>query len=78
VGVEAGQREQLGDEALEAFGLGGDHRRGGGRLAHGAVGDRLGVATDRRQRRTQVVADRQQELLVEQARPLQLGGHRVE
>ena len=69
--VEAGQREEVGDEPIEPFGLGRDDRRGGGRIGCRAVADGLGVAADGRQRRAQVVADREQELLVEGARPLE-------
>ena len=48
--------EEVGDQAVEPLGLGGDDGGGAGRVGGGAVADRLGVATDRRQRRAQVVA----------------------
>ena len=52
----------------------------GGRLVvgGGAVGDGLGVALDRRQRRAQVVRHREQELLLEAPRALQRVGHVVD
>src|SRR5439155_13010188 len=47
-------------------------------LFRSAVADGLGVAANRRQRRAQIVRDRQQELLLEVLRALQLGGHGVD
>ena len=65
--VHAGEVEQVADEPLEPLGL---DRDGRGRLARfdRTVVERLGVAADCRQRRLQLVTDREQE------RPLGLAG----
>ena len=72
VGVEAGEVEEVGDEALEPARLGRDHlaRRGccSSRPLDGAVGDRLRVPADRRERRAQVVRHAQEERALVPAR----------
>ena len=72
VRVEPGEVEQVGDEAFEAAGLATrSRRRRGSRgvgAVDGAVGDRLGVAVDRRERRAQVVRDAEQERALVAAR----------
>ncbi len=44
----------------------------------GAVGDRLGVAADRRERRAQVVRHAEQERALVPARDVEVAGHRVD
>ena len=81
VRVEPGEVEQVGDEAFEPAGLRRDHVGGAdaGVLAlDGAVGDRLGVAADRRQRRAQVVRHAEQERALVPAGDVEVGGHRVD
>ena len=64
--VEPRQVEEVAHEPFEAARFGADHRRGalarvGVGVVEGAVGERLRVAADRRERRAQVVRDREQE-----------------
>ena len=80
-GVEPGEVQQVGDEALEPAGLGRDHVRGAGLLvvgADGAVDHRLGPAADRRERRAEVVGDAEHERALHALRVLEPRGHRVE
>ena len=81
VGVEAGEVEQVGDEAFEPAGLRRDHVGGADARVHaldGAVGDGLGVAADRRERRAQVVRHAEQERALVAARDVEVVGHRVD
>ena len=81
VGVEAGEVEEVGDEPLEPARLRRDHLGGADarvRALDRAVGDRLGVAADRRERRAQVVRHAQQERALVPLRLVELGGHRVD
>ena len=75
--VHAGEVEEVADESLEPAALDADHPR---RLvgAERAVGESLGVAADRRQRRLQLVADREQEVALGLARGRELLRHLVE
>ena len=75
--VHAGQVEQVTDEPLQPARLEADDAR---RLigAERAVGEALGVAADRCQRRLQLVAHREQEVALGLARGGQLLGHLVE
>ena len=63
VGLEPGEGEQVGDVARHPVGLADQRRADLARVLgrHRPVGQALGVAAHRRQRRTQLVGDRQQE-----------------
>ena len=75
-GPHRGELDQIGDESVEATGFLLDDDGCPLRIAR-AVGDRLGVAADRREGRAQVVGDRQEELLLECLRTFERTGHRV-
>ena len=76
--LELGQVEQVAHQPFESPGLGQDDARRLPGVGRGAVGDGLGVAPDRGQRRAQVVRHRQQELALEPARPFERVGHLVD
>ena len=75
--VHPRQVEQVADEPLEPPCLLADRRRSLVAGEH-AVLEPLGVAADRRQRRLQLVADREQEVALRLARLVELCGHVVE
>ena len=81
--VEPRQVEEIADEAFEPARFGADHVRGplarvGVGVVERAVGERFGVAADRRERRPEVVRDREQERALTSTRLLELGRHLVE
>ena len=81
VGVEAGEVEEVGDEALEPARFRRDHVGGADARVptlDRAVGDRLGVPADRGERRAQVVRHAQQEGSLVAARHVEVVGHRVD
>ena len=74
--LQLGEVEQIGHQPLEPPRLRRDHLGRPLRVA-GAVGDGLGVPADRRERGAQIVAHRQQELLLEGPRPFERARHLV-
>ena len=64
-GIETGEVEEVSNETLEPAGLGHHDAGGRRRVLGGAIGDRLGPAPDRGERRPQIVGHRQQELALE-------------
>ena len=79
--AQAGQVEQVLDQAGQADGLGVDAHQGAaalGRVVDGAVEQRLGVALDGGERGLELVADAGQEGPLLALGPLQAGGHVVE
>ena len=81
MGVEAREVEEIGDEPFETARLGCDHpcrAELGFLVVDGAVEDRLGVATDRRERRAEVVRHAQEERPLVAPRSVELLGHRVD
>ena len=81
--VEAREIQEIANEALEPARFATDHRRRalariGIRVVECAVGQCLGIAPDRRERRAQVVRDREEERALAPARFLELRGHAVE
>ena len=80
-GVDPGEVEEVGDEAFEPAGLGGDDARRVRVLlvrADRAVGHGLRVAADRGERGAQVVGDAEDERALHALRVLELRGHRVQ
>ena len=81
VRVEPREIEEVGDEPLEPARLRRDHVGGPDARVHsldGAVGDRLRVAADRRQRRAQVVRHAEQERALVAPRHVEVIRHRVD
>ena len=78
VGIEAGEVEQVLDEALEPPGLAADDGGGRMRVVGGPVEHGLGVAADRGERGAQLVGDRHQELALLVAGPGEIAAHRVD
>ena len=81
VRVEAGEVEEVGDQSFEPTRLRRDHVGGADARVHaldGAVGDRLRVAADRRERRAEVVRHAEQERALVPAGDVEVVGHRVD
>ena len=78
LGVQAGQVEQVLEEASQAPGLGPDHGGGRSDVVGRAVGDGVGIADDRGQRGPELVGDREEELPFQVLRAAQAVAHGVD